>query len=82
MEKTEVSTMSDFKGEDTSSINLGTAIVEECQAIYIDPEKEKAVLRKFDKYFLPQAFLFILLNYLDRSNLGKKHSSFLEMFFF
>jgi hypothetical protein len=40
------------------------------ETIYIDPEKEKAVLRKFDKYVLPQAFVFILLNYLDRSNLG------------
>lgn len=40
------------------------------EIIFIDPEKEKAVLRKFDKYVLPQAFLFILLNYLDRSNLG------------
>ena len=38
--------------------------------IYIDPAKEKLVLKKFDKFLLPQAFLFILLNYLDRSNLG------------
>lgn len=38
--------------------------------IHIDPEQEKAVLRKFDKYLLPQAFLFILFNFLDRSNLG------------
>ncbi|KAE9978129.1 hypothetical protein BLS_006385 [Venturia inaequalis] len=40
------------------------------EAIYIDPEEERAVLRKFDKFLLPQAFVFILLNYLDRSNLG------------
>src|SRR3954467_10173394 len=40
------------------------------ETIYIDPEQERAVLKKFDKYVLPQAFLFILLNYLDRSNLG------------
>lgn len=39
--------------------------------IYIDPEQEKAVMAKFDKYLLPQAFFIILLNYLDRSNLGK-----------
>lgn len=45
------------------------------EAIYIDPEKEKAVLRKFDKFLLPQAFLFILLNYLDRSNLGRYKNS-------
>ena len=36
--------------------------------IYIDPEKEKKVFHKFDKIFLPQAFVFLLLNYLDRSN--------------
>ena len=40
------------------------------QVIHIDPAQEKAILRKFDKYVLPQAFIFILLNYLDRSNLG------------
>jgi hypothetical protein len=39
--------------------------------IYIDPEEEKAVMRKFDRYLLPQAFIIILLNYLDRSNLGE-----------
>jgi hypothetical protein len=43
-------------------------------AIHIDPEQEKAVLRKFDKYLLPQAFLFILFNFLDRSNLGMFNS--------
>lgn len=39
-------------------------------SIYIDPAKEKAALRKFDKYLLPPAFVLILLNYIDRSNLG------------
>ncbi|KIV97276.1 hypothetical protein PV10_01044 [Exophiala mesophila] len=54
-------------GSDTPEASTETVTVE---SIYIDPEKEKAVLRKFDKYVLPQAFVFILLNYLDRSNLG------------
>ncbi|RVX72090.1 hypothetical protein B0A52_04688 [Exophiala mesophila] len=54
-------------GSDTPEAGTETVVVE---SIYIDPEKEKAVLRKFDKYVLPQAFVFILLNYLDRSNLG------------
>ena len=38
--------------------------------IYIDPAKEKAALRKFDIYLMPAAFTLILLNYIDRSNLG------------
>ncbi|KAL3419475.1 nicotinic acid plasma membrane transporter [Phlyctema vagabunda] len=38
--------------------------------IYIDPEAESRTLRKFDMIVLPQAFIFILLNYLDRSNIG------------
>src|SRR4051812_14395980 len=43
---------------------------ETTETIYIDPEAERAVIKKFDKYVLPQAFLFVLLNFLDRSNLG------------
>lgn len=35
---------------------LGTSL----DTIYIDPEHEKRVLKKFDKYLLPQAFVFIL----------------------
>jgi hypothetical protein len=67
MEKNELSIMADQKG-DTASISTG---VDNHPTIYIDPEKEKAVMRKFDKYLLPQAFIFLLLNYLDRSNLGR-----------
>jgi hypothetical protein len=55
----------DEKDVDKLSTNDSTqGIVAE--TIYVDPEKERAVLRKFDKYVLPQAFLFILLNFLDR----------------
>jgi hypothetical protein len=43
--------------------------------IYIDPVQEASVLRKFDKIVLPQCFIFLLLNYLDRSNIGMFHSS-------
>lgn len=63
-------------GSEKLSISSGSDTPVPCaepimvETIYIDPEKEKAVLRKFDKYVLPQAFVFILLNYLDRSNLG------------
>lgn len=38
--------------------------------IYIDPEKEKGVLRKFDLLALPQFILLVILSYLDRTNIG------------
>jgi hypothetical protein len=62
--------------ENSSTLDITIGIVHVIPtSIYIDPEKEKSVLNKFDKYVLPQAFLFILLNYLDRSNLGTLASS-------
>jgi hypothetical protein len=45
-------------------------MIGDASTIYIDPEKEKACLRKFDKFFMPQAFAFLVLNYLDRSNVS------------
>jgi hypothetical protein len=36
--------------------------------IYIDPEREKAALRKFDKFLVPTAFVFLVLSSLDRNN--------------
>jgi hypothetical protein len=45
-------------------------MIGDASTIFIDPEKEKACLRKFDKFFLPQAFVFLVLNYLDRSNVS------------
>ena len=41
------------------------------QVIYIDPEKEKAALRKFDRYVVPASFVFMVLCALDRSNVRK-----------
>lgn len=38
--------------------------------IYIDPEKEKAALKKFDKWLLPVAFVFLVLSSLDRNNVS------------
>ncbi|KAH6719730.1 high-affinity nicotinic acid transporter-like protein [Leptodontidium sp. MPI-SDFR-AT-0119] len=40
------------------------------QLIYIDPEKEAAAFRKFDKYVLPVSVIFQVLSSLDRNNLG------------
>ncbi|KAF6831054.1 major facilitator superfamily transporter [Colletotrichum plurivorum] len=42
----------------------------DAEAVQIDPIIEKAALRKFDKFLLPVAFLFLLLSSLDRSNIG------------
>ena len=67
MENSKVSATIDAQFNDTVS-KEGT--IEDASSIYIDPEKEKACLRKFDKFFLPQAFAFLVLNYLDRSNVG------------
>ena len=39
--------------------------------IYIDPEKEKAALRKFDKWLVPVAFIFLVLSSLDRNNVSE-----------
>ena len=36
--------------------------------IYVDPELEKACLKKFDRWLLPVAFVFLVLSSLDRNN--------------
>ncbi|CAK7224515.1 hypothetical protein SCUCBS95973_005543 [Sporothrix curviconia] len=43
---------------------------EEIATIYIDPGKEAAALRKFDRWLVPVAFAFLVLSSLDRNNLG------------
>ncbi|KAF7165742.1 hypothetical protein CNMCM6106_001818 [Aspergillus hiratsukae] len=50
-------------GIDTQSNEVGSAI-------YIDPEKEAAARRKFDKYLVPVSLIFIILSALDRNNIG------------
>ncbi|KAF7553558.1 hypothetical protein G7Z17_g3525 [Cylindrodendrum hubeiense] len=42
----------------------------ESTVIYIEPEKEAAALRKFDKTVLPVSVVFLVLSTLDRNNLG------------
>lgn len=39
--------------------------------IYIDPERERAAFRKFDRYVVPASFVFIVLCALDRNNVRK-----------
>jgi hypothetical protein len=38
--------------------------------IYIEPEKEAAARRKFDKYLVPVSLIFIVLSALDRNNVS------------
>ena len=38
--------------------------------IYIDPLREKAALRKFDKWLVPVAFSFLVLSSLDRNTVS------------
>lgn len=70
MDKTDVADEKAAASITSLDVANGAIVNATLETIYIDPEKEKAVLRKFDKFLLPQAFVFILLNYLDRSNLG------------
>jgi hypothetical protein len=39
--------------------------------VFIDPELEKRVMRKFDRFVLPQFAILVLIAYLDRSNIGR-----------
>lgn len=44
--------------------------------IYIDPEKERAALRKFDIYVFPVSVIFIVLASLDRNNVSLTFASY------
>jgi hypothetical protein len=41
--------------------------------IYINPEKEAAAIRKFDKFLVPVSLIFIILSALDRNNVSRKN---------
>lgn len=43
--------------------------------IYVDPAKEAAARRKFDKYLVPVSLIFIILSALDRNNVRVVFSS-------
>ena len=51
-------TSGDFRSDEVSSV------------IYIEPEKEAAARRKFDKYLVPVSLIFIVLSALDRNNVS------------
>ncbi|SPO06473.1 related to allantoate transport protein [Cephalotrichum gorgonifer] len=63
----ETKTASSIDGKSPADITTGES---SSLNIQIDPEVEKAALRKFDKYLLPVAFIFLLLSSLDRTNIG------------
>lgn len=39
--------------------------------IYIEPEKEAAARKKFDKYLVPVSLIFIVLSSLDRNSVSE-----------
>ena len=43
--------------------------------VYIDPQKEAKIIRKFDWLVLPQFVVIIILAYLDRTNIGRRNLS-------
>ncbi|KAK5678187.1 hypothetical protein LTS10_009357 [Elasticomyces elasticus] len=55
---------------DTKTPIVDYAVGDVVSDIYIDPEKERAALRKFDIYVFPVSVIFIVLASLDRNNLG------------
>lgn len=53
----------DYSPEKTSPTDAEAPVI-------IDPRKEKAVIRKFDLFVLPQFVIIMVLAYLDRTNIG------------
>jgi hypothetical protein len=66
--KTVIASEKSTTGPDASSDNNVDASAVD---IYIDPELERKVIRKFDRYVLPQFVVLVILGYLDRTNIGQ-----------
>ena len=64
MEKMTKSPMIDSETPDDCVSEVASSV------IYIEPEKEAAVRRKFDKYLVPVSLIFIVLSALDRNNVS------------
>jgi hypothetical protein len=58
----------EIKVPDAPVTAIQDASSEEGMTIHIDPEKEAAALRKFDRWLVPVAFAFLVLSSLDRNN--------------
>jgi hypothetical protein len=57
--------------ESASPVDVDSDTGSTTQTIYIDPAKEKAAFRKFDKYVLPVSIIFMVLSSLDRNNVSQ-----------
>ncbi|KGO38456.1 Major facilitator superfamily domain, general substrate transporter [Penicillium expansum] len=55
---------------DDAEVSVDVRSDQASSIIYIDPEKEAAARRKFDKYLVPVSLIFIILSALDRNNIG------------
>lgn len=49
-------------------------------ALYIDPAKEAKLLAKLDIFFVPVIMLVYLSCFLDRSNIGEFHTTFISRY--
>ncbi|KAH8700227.1 major facilitator superfamily domain-containing protein [Talaromyces proteolyticus] len=68
-----MSDLKDAKSESAVAVSLSGADdtpVPSGSEIYIDPEMEKRVMAKFDRYMLPQITILPFILFLDRSNIG------------
>lgn len=54
--------------DNESAVDYATG--ETGSVIYIDPAKEAACRRKFDKYVVPVSVIFLVLSTLDRNNVS------------
>lgn len=50
-------------------------VINDTYGTNIDPVAEKKLLRKCDIRVLPPLFVLFLLAFLDRTNIGKSHST-------
>lgn len=60
-----------LKGDKKILEEVNHEVGEVVSDIYIEPEKEAAVLRKFDKFVLPVSVVFLVLSSLDQNNVSK-----------
>ncbi|KAI2730706.1 hypothetical protein CBS147332_2558 [Penicillium roqueforti] len=59
-----------LQGDAKTPEEINHEVGEILSEIYIDPEKEAAVLKKFDKFVLPVSVVFLVLSSLDQNNMG------------
>jgi hypothetical protein len=60
-----------LSGTDISYGSVDTVPELSKPTVYVDPEKEAAAQKRFDKYLVPVALILIVLAALDRNNVRK-----------